>query len=106
MLPCRPRGQPVEDAHAVAGWKVNRNELPNLKMPCIFPLETQSSFLIPDCRRPGHVMSAVPLKLPAEAAAELQAAADQLGTSRTALGRTLVIEGLERLRQAGATRAA
>jgi hypothetical protein len=51
-------------------------------------------------------MSAVPLKLPAEAAAQLQAAADRLGTSRTALGRALVLEGLERLRAAGATRAA
>jgi hypothetical protein len=53
--------------------------------------------MIPDCRRPGEAMAAVPLKLPAEAAAQLQTVASQLGTSRTALGRALVLEGLERL---------
>jgi hypothetical protein len=50
-------------------------------------------------------MSAVPLKLPAEAAAQLQAAADRLGTSRTALGRALLMQGLAQL-EAGTTRAA
>ena len=39
-------------------------------------MEPPAPFLIPDCRRPGQAMSAVPLKLPAEAAAQLQAAAD------------------------------
>lgn len=53
--------------------------------------------VIPDYRRPGEAMAAVPLKLPAEAAAELQTVADRLGTTRTGLGRKLVIEGLERL---------
>jgi hypothetical protein len=63
-------------------------------------------FLIPDCRRPGQAMAPVPLKLPTEAAAQLQAAADRLGTSRTALGRALVLEGLERLGKGGAIGAA
>jgi hypothetical protein len=51
-------------------------------------------------------MAPVPLKLPTEAAAQLQAAADRLGTSRTALGRALVLEGLERLGKGGAIGAA
>jgi hypothetical protein len=50
-------------------------------------------------------MAPVPLKLPAEAAAQLQAAADRLGTSRTALGRALLMQGLAQL-EAGTTRAA
>lgn len=62
-------------------------------------------FLIPDCRRPGHAMAAVPLKLPTEAAAQLQAFADRLGTSRTALGRALLLQGLAQL-EAGTPRAA
>ena len=74
-------------------------------MPRVFPLEPPAPFLIPDCRRPGQAMSAVPLKLPAEAAAQLQAAADRLGTSRTALGRALLLQGLAQL-EAGTTRAA
>ena len=44
-------------------------------------------------------MSAVPLKLPAEAAAQLQATAERLGCSRTALGRALVMRGLDQLEQ-------
>jgi hypothetical protein len=50
-------------------------------------------------------MAPVPLKLPAEAAAHLQAVADRLGTSRTALGRFLLMQGLAQL-EAGTTRAA
>lgn len=45
-------------------------------------------------------MTAVPLKLPQAAAAKLQAAADRLGTSRTALARALLLRGLAAL-QAG-----
>ncbi len=73
----------------------------------VFPLATPdpAPFLIPDCRRPGQTMSPLPLKVPAEAAAQLQAAADRLGTSRTALGRFLLLQGLAQL-EAGTTRAA
>ena len=76
-------------------------------MPRVFPLETPApaAFVVPDCRRPGQAMAAVPLKLPPKAAAQLQAAADRLGTSRTALGRALLLQGLAQL-EAGTTRAA
>lgn len=50
-------------------------------------------------------MAAVPLKLPADAAALLQGQADRLGTSRTALGRSLLMQGLAQL-EAGTTWAA
>jgi len=73
----------------------------------VSPLATPdpAPFLIPDCRRPGQAMAPLPLKVPAEAAAQLQAAADRLGTSRTALGRALLMKGLAQL-QAATTRAA
>ena len=58
---------------------------------------TTDPFLIPDCRRPGQAMAAVPLKLPQADAALLQAHADRLQTSRTALGRALVLQGLAQL---------
>ena len=45
-------------------------------------------------------MLALPLKLPQLATAQLQAAADRLGTSRTALARALLLAGLEQLTQA------
>jgi hypothetical protein len=57
------------------------------------PLQAQA-FLIPDCRRPGEPMAALPLKLPQAAAAQLQATAERLGCSRTALGRALLLQGL------------
>lgn len=57
-------------------------------------------FPIPDCRRPGEPMLALPLKLPQRQHAQLQAAAEQLGTSRTALARALLLAGLEQLTQA------
>jgi len=57
------------------------------------PLQAQP-FLIPDCRRPGEPMAALPLKLPQAAAAQLQATAERLGCSRTALGRALLLQGL------------
>ena len=59
-------------------------------------------FLIPDCRRPGQAMAPMPLKLPPAALAQLQAQADRLGCNRTALARTLLLQGLAQL-QAGAT---
>ena len=45
-------------------------------------------------------MAALPLKLPAAAVTRLQATAERLGTSRSALGRALLLEGLERLNTA------
>jgi hypothetical protein len=39
-------------------------------------------------------MAPLPLKVPAEVLARLQAQADRLGTSRTALGRTLLLQRL------------
>ena len=76
-------------------------------MPRVFPLEPFAPFpfVVPDHRRPGQAMAPLPLKVPAEAAAQLQAAADRLGTSRTALGRALLMKGLAQL-QAATTRAA
>ena len=41
-------------------------------------------------------MANVPLKLPAAEASQLQAEAERLGTSRTALGRHLLLQGLSR----------
>jgi hypothetical protein len=62
-------------------------------------------FVVPDHRRPGQAMAPLPLKVPAEALAQLQAQADRLGISRTALGRTLLMQRLAEL-EAGTTRAA
>jgi hypothetical protein len=42
-------------------------------------------------------MAALPLKLPQTAAAQLQATAERLGCSRTALGRALLLQGLAQL---------
>jgi hypothetical protein len=53
-------------------------------------------FVIADCRRPGAAMANIPLKLPAAEVAQLQAEAERLGTSRTALGRHLLLQGLSR----------
>ena len=76
-------------------------------MPRVSTLEPPAPFPILDRRRSGQAMSPVPLKLPPEAAERLQATADQLGISRTALIRDLVLEGMERrLPMAATTRAA
>jgi hypothetical protein len=56
-------------------------------------------FVIADCRRPGQAMANIPLRLPASEAAQLQAAAERLGTTRTALGRHLLLQGLAHLEQ-------
>jgi hypothetical protein len=48
-------------------------------------------------------MATMPLKLPPAALAQLQAQADRLGYSRTALGRALLLQGLAQL-EAGTTR--
>lgn len=47
-------------------------------------------------------MASVPLKIPPEAAERLQAQADRLGCSRTALGRSLLLRALAELEQAQA----
>ena len=47
-------------------------------------------------------MASVPLKVPADAAERLQAQAERLGCSRTALGRTLLMRALAELEQAQA----
>ena len=90
-----------------AGWRATGTHFLAWNVPCVFPLEppAPAPFLIPDCRRPGRAMAPLPLKVPAEAAAQLQAAADRLGTSRTALGRALLLQGLAQL-EASTTRAA
>ena len=56
-----------------------------------------------DHRCPGQPMATMPLKLPPAALAQLQAQADRLGYSRTALGRALLLQGLAQL-EAGTTR--
>ena len=56
-------------------------------------------FVIPDCRRPGVAMAAVAIKLPPESTAQLGDWAARLGTTRTALGRALVMRGLDQLEQ-------
>ena len=59
-------------------------------------------FVVPDHRRPGQPMGTMPLKLPPAALAQLQAQADRLGCSRTALARTLLLQRLAEL-EAGTT---
>ena len=61
--------------------------------------------VIADHRCPGQPMSPLPLKLPAEALAQLQAQADRLRCNRGALARALLLQGLEQL-EASTTRAA
>lgn len=48
-------------------------------------------------------MASLPLKLPTEALPRLQAQADRLRCNRTALGRALVMQGLEDLERRGTT---
>ena len=60
--------------------------------------------LVLDHRCPGQPMATLPVKLPAAALAQLQAQADRLGCSRTALARTLLLQGLAQL-AASTTRA-
>ena len=52
--------------------------------------------------RPGEPMATLPLKLPADAVPRLQAQADRLRCNRTALGRALLLRGLEQLEEATA----
>lgn len=57
------------------------------------------SFVIADHRRPGQPMVSQPLKIPAAAAAQLQAQADRLQCNRGALARALLLQGLEQLEE-------
>ncbi len=59
-------------------------------------------FVVPDHRCPGQPMATLPVKVPPVALEQLQAMADRLGCNRTALARTLLLQGLAQL-QAGAT---
>lgn len=55
------------------------------------------AFVVPDYRRPDQPMQALGLKLPADAVAQLQTQAARLGTTTGALGRALLVRGLEQL---------
>ena len=48
-------------------------------------------------------MIPLPLNLAAEVVAELQTVTDQMGTSRTALGRHFLLQGLEQILKAHTT---
>ena len=63
---------------------------------------TPAPFVVPDLRAPGEPMGSLPLKLPADSLAQLQAQADRLRCNRGALARTLIVRGLEQLQQATA----
>ena len=64
---------------------------------------TPVPFVVPEMRTPGEPMLALPLKLPPSAMAVLQAQAERLRCNRSALGRTLLVQGLQQLEQATTT---
>jgi hypothetical protein len=66
------------------------------------PFPMSEPLILRDWRTPGRPLEPVPLKLPADRVAALQAQADRLGCSRGALARCLLLEGLERLEAAAA----
>jgi len=68
-------------------------------------LQAGAPLVVLDLRCPGQPMAPLPVKLPAAIAAQLQAQADRLGCCRTALARTLLMQGLAQL-EAATTRAA
>jgi hypothetical protein len=61
--------------------------------------------VITDHRTPGQPMACLPLKIPADSLAQLQATATRLHCGRGALARTLIVRGLEQLQQATTTTA-
>ncbi|MFM7269722.1 MAG: hypothetical protein ACKOGI_07390 [Vulcanococcus sp.] len=63
---------------------------------------TAPPLIVPDLRTPGHPMATLPVKLPADCLTSLQSQADQIGTTRSALARALVVQGLQRLEAAAA----
>ena len=60
---------------------------------------TPDPFVVPDMRTPGEAMASLPLKLPPSAMADLQKQAERLCCSRSALGRALLVRGLQQLEQ-------
>lgn len=60
-------------------------------------LEAGAAFVVLDHRCQGQPMAPLPVKVPAAVAAQLQAQADRLGCNRTALARTLLLQGLAQL---------
>lgn len=58
--------------------------------------------IVPDLRAPGQPMATLPLKVPTACLEALQSRAERLNTSRGALARTLLVQGLERLETAAA----
>lgn len=62
-------------------------------------MESHPPLLIADLRRPGQPMATVPLKLPADVLPRLQAQADRMRCNRTALGRALLLQGLDQLEE-------
>lgn len=67
---------------------------------------TAPPLIVPDLRAPGRPMPTLPIKLPADCLASLQSRAEQIGTTRGALARTLVVQGLQRLEAAAASEVA
>lgn len=59
-------------------------------------------FPLPDLRDPSRPMATLPVKLPAAALEALQDRADRLQCGRSALARTLIVQGLEQLESAAA----
>lgn len=60
-------------------------------------------FPLPDLRDPGQPMQPLAVKLPACTIARLDRTAEALRTTRTALGRALIVHGLAELEQATTT---
>jgi hypothetical protein len=63
-------------------------------------LEAGAPLVVLDHRCPGQAMAPLPIKVPAAVAAQLQAQAARLGCCRTALARTLLLQGLAQLKAA------
>lgn len=58
------------------------------------------ALIVPDLRTPGQPMATLPVKIPAECFEVLRSRAERLNTSRGALARMLLVQGLERLETA------
>lgn len=72
--------------------------------PCAAGLKDPAAvpFVVADHRHPGQPMASFPIKLPAPALSRLQAQAERLHCSRGALGRALLLCGLDTLEQTAA----
>ena len=58
---------------------------------------TAQTLILRDYRTPGRPLEALPVKIPADRLEALQAQADRLGCSRSALGRALLLQALDQL---------